>query len=630
MMNGPWPEPGHGIMDGEISMQALEKKTSDLPAEPGVYLYKDGRGDIIYVGKAKSLRHRVRSYFQDSRQSDIKLDQLRSEISDLECIVVDNEMEALALENNLIKQHKPKYNILLRDDKTYPCIKLSVNEPFPRISVTRRVKSDGALYFGPFFPASLASRIFKLMSRHFQIRTCSIDIDGRRPRVCLDYHIKRCMGPCVASVCSREEYAGRVQDLRWFMEGKRRELVKSLRGKMLKAADEERFELAAHLRDMIRTIDQLSEPQRMSSNRTVDVDVFALHREENQAAVQLFHLRSGRVVDRHQYFWEDLTSGATRGEILASLLKQHYFSSSFTPDEVLVSSGFEDQAILASYLSSRKGRKVAVKEPRRGPKKQLLDLAHKNARLTFNQRFRTLNPGSQLIREALAELMDLENPPRRIESFDVSNIQGSDCVACMVVWQDGRMKKADYRKFIIKTVDGPDDFKSMVEVISRRYTRLLQERRVLPDLVLVDGGLGQLHAAAAALDALDLTTQPLASIAKKEELIYVRGSEQEPIHLPRHSPVLRLIQRIRDETHRFAVTFHRRRRSGRTLTSVLTQISGVGDKTAKRLLQRLGSVPQIEAASLDRLSAETSPRVARNIYDHFHQPGTSAQRSQKG
>ena len=611
-------------------MQALEKKTSDLPAEPGVYLYKDGRGDIIYVGKAKSLRHRVRSYFQDSRQSDIKLDQLRSEISDLECIVVDNEMEALALENNLIKQHKPKYNILLRDDKTYPCIKLSVNEPFPRISVTRRVKSDGALYFGPFFPASLASRIFKLMSRHFQIRTCSIEIDGKRPRVCLDYHIKRCMGPCVASVCSREEYAGRVQDLRWFMEGKRRELVKSLRGKMLKAADEERFELAAHLRDMIRTIDQLSQPQRMSSNRTVDVDVFALHREENQAAVQLFHLRSGRVVDRHQYFWEDLTTGATRGEILASLLKQYYFSSSFTPDEVLVSSGFEDQVILASYLSSRKGRKVAVKEPRRGPKKQLLDLAHKNARLTFDQRFRTLNPGSQLIREALAELMDLENPPRRIESFDVSNIQGSDCVACMVVWQDGRMKKADYRKFIIKTVDGPDDFKSMVEVISRRYTRLLQERRVLPDLVLVDGGLGQLHAAAAALDALDLTTQPLASIAKKEELIYVRGSEQEPIHLPRHSPVLRLIQRIRDETHRFAVTFHRRRRSGRTLTSVLTQISGVGDKTAKRLLQRLGSVPQIEAASLDRLSAETSPRVARNIYDHFHQPGTSAQRSQKG
>ena len=611
-------------------MQALEKKTSDLPAEPGVYLYKDGRGDIIYVGKAKSLRHRVRSYFQDSRQSDIKLDQLRSEISDLECIVVDNEMEALALENNLIKQHKPKYNILLRDDKTYPCIKLSVNEPFPRISVTRRVKSDGALYFGPFFPASLASRIFKLMSRHFQIRTCSIEIDGKRPRVCLDYHIKRCMGPCVASVCSREEYAGRVQDLRWFMEGKRRELVKSLRGKMLKAADEERFELAAHLRDMIRTIDQLSQPQRMSSNRTVDVDVFALHREENQAAVQLFHLRSGRVVDRHQYFWEDLTTGATRGEILASLLKQYYFSSSFTPDEVLVSSGFEDQVILASYLSSRKGRKVAVKEPRRGPKKQLLDLAHKNARLTFDQRFRTLNPGSQLIREALAELMDLENPPRRIESFDVSNIQGSDCVACMVVWQDGRMKKADYRKFIIKTVDGPDDFKSMVEVISRRYTRLLQERRVLPDLVLVDGGLGQLHAAAAALDALDLTTQPLASIAKREELIYVRGSEQEPIHLPKHSPVLRLIQRIRDETHRFAVTFHRRRRSGRTLTSVLTQIPGVGDKTAKRLLQRLGSVPQIEAASLDRLSAETSPRVARNVYDHFHQPGTSAQRSQKG
>jgi len=611
-------------------MQALEEKTADLPVEPGVYLYKDGRGDIIYAGKAKSLRHRVRSYFQDSRPSDIKLDQLRSEIADLECIVVDNEMEALALENNLIKQHKPKYNILLRDDKTYPCIKLTVNEPFPRILVTRRIKNDGALYFGPFFPASLASRIFKLMSRHFQIRTCSIEIDGRRPRVCLDYHIKRCMGPCVASVCSREEYADRVQDLRWFMEGKRRELIKSLRGKMLKAADEERFELAAHLRDMIRTIDQLSEPQRMSSSRNDDVDVFALHTEENNAAVQLSHLRSGRVVDRHQYFWEDLAGGATNGDILASLLKQYYFGSSFTPDEVLVSCGFEDQSILASYLSSRKGRKVVVKEPLRGSKKHLVGLAQKNARLTFDQRFRTLNPGSRMIGEALAELMDLENPPQRIESFDVSNIQGSDCVACMVVWEEGRMKKADYRKFIIKTVSGPDDFKSMVEVISRRYRRLLQERRALPDLVLVDGGVGQLHAAAAALDALDLTTQPLASIAKKEELIYVRGSEQEPLRLHRHSPVLRLIQRIRDETHRFAVTFHRRRRSGRTLTSVLTQIPGVGDKTAKRLLQRLGSVPQIAAAPLDRLIAETSPRIARNVYDHFRQPAASGRWSPQG
>ena len=611
-------------------MQALEEKTADLPAEPGVYLYKDGRDDIIYVGKAKSLRHRVRSYFQDSRPSDIKLDRLRSEIADLECIVVDNEMEALALENNLIKQHKPKYNILLRDDKTYPCIKLTLNEPFPRILVTRRVKNDGALYFGPFFPASLASRIFKLMSRHFQIRTCSIEIDGRRPRVCLDYHIKRCMGPCVASVCSREEYAGRVRDLRWFMEGKRRQLIKSLRGKMLKAADEERFELAAHLRDMIRTIDQLSEPQRMASNRTADLDVFAIQREENRAAVQLFHLRGGRVVDRRRYSWEDLTGGATNGDVLASLLKQYYFGSSFTPDEVLVSCGFEDMDLLASYLSSRKGRKVAVKEPRRGPKKQLVGLVQRNARLTFDQRFRTLNPGSRIIGEALADLMDLEDPPKRIESFDVSNIQGSDCVACMVVWEEGRMRKADYRKFIIRTVSGPDDFKSMVEVVSRRYRRLLQERRTLPDLVLVDGGLGQLHAAAAALDALDLTTQPLASIAKKEEIIYVRGSEQEPIRLHRNSPVLRLIQRIRDETHRFAVTFHRRRRSGRTLTSVLTQIPGVGDKTAKRLLQRLGSVPQIAAAPLDRLVAETSPRIARNVYDHFRQPAASGRWSQEG
>ena len=599
-------------------MHAIEKKTAHLPNDPGVYLYKNSQKDIIYIGKAKSLRNRVRTYFQESRSADIKLDQLRSEIADLEFIIVDNEMEALALENNLIKQHKPKYNILLRDDKTYPFIKLTVNEHYPRIYITRRVKKDGALYFGPFFPSNLASRTFKLISRHFQVRTCSIDLDGHRPRVCLDYHIKRCMGPCVTSVCSHGDYRSRVQDLKLFMEGKRVNLLESLRHKMLHAAEKERFELAAHLRDMIKTIKQLSEPQRMSSSHSVDMDVFALHQDATKAAVQLFHLRSGRVVDRREYFWEDLPARTTCSEIFSSLLKQYYFSSSFTPDEVLVCSSFDDQKILQTFLSNRKGKKVNVRTPKRGKKKQLVDLVQKNAKLTFDQRFRTMNPSSHQISQDLARLLDLENLPRRIESFDISNIQGTDSVASMVVWEDGRMKKTSYRKFIIRTVKGPDDFKSMIEVITRRYRRLHKEGQSMPNLVLVDGGLGQLHAAATALDALDLTTQPLASIAKKEEIIYLRGREEEPLRLEKHSAVLRLMQRIRDETHRFAVSFHRQRRSARTISSALLKIPGVGQKTAKHLLQKLGSVPQISVASLDQLAEAISPLIAKKVYDHFH------------
>jgi excinuclease ABC subunit C len=600
----------------------LEEKLSNLPIEPGVYLYKDSKGKIIYVGKAKSLRIRVRSYFQDSRNVDFKLDHLRAEITDLEFIVVDNEMEALALENNLIKQHKPKFNILLRDDKTYPYIKLTLNEAYPRIYVTRRVKKDGGLYFGPYFPASLAHRTFKLISRYFQIRTCSIDVDGNRPRVCLDYHIKRCMGPCVRSVCSKEEYASRVQDLKLFMEGKRTDLVKSLTAKMQAAAQEERFELAAHLRDTIRTIDQLSEPQRISSNESGNLDVYALHREESKAAAQLFHLRSGKVVDRREFFWEELAEGVNSGEILSALLKQYYFNSDFTPDEILTQRDFEDREILEDFLSTRKGRRVNIKVPQRGTKRDLVKLASTNAKLAFDQRFRVLSPSSGVIGESLASALGLENPPGRIECFDISNIQGTDSVASMVVWEDGKMKKSDYRKFIIKTVEGADDFKSIREVVFRRYRRLQEEQKPLPGLVLIDGGLGQLHAAASALEELNLPTQPLASIAKKEEVIFVFGSEEDPIVLDKHSPVLHLVQMIRDETHRFGVTFHRQRRSKRTLTSAIAEIPGVGEKTSKLLLRKFGSTKAIRELSVEELSREIAPHLAKRVYEHFHHENT--------
>lgn len=599
-------------------MQNFRQKIIDVPQEPGVYLYKNSRGKVIYVGKANSLRNRMKSYFQRSKNTDIKLDQLKLDIANFEFVVVDNEMEALALENNLIKQYKPKYNILLRDDKTYPCIKLTINETFPRIYVTRKIKQDGALYFGPFSPSNLASRTFKLISRHFQIRTCSINIDGKRPRVCLDYHIKRCMGPCVSSTCSQQEYESRVQDLKLFMEGKQSDLLQSLRKKMIQASKEERFEMAAHLRDTIQTINQLSKPQRISSSQSINIDLFALHQEETKAAVQLFHLRKGRIVDRQEYFWDDLRIGTTSSDIFSSLLKQYYLNSRFIPDQVLVTSSFEDQETLEHFLSTQKKHKVKVKVPLRGHKKKLINLVQKNSKLSFDQRFRTINPPAQMIKQALAELMDLATFPRKIEAFDISNIQGTDSVASMVVWKDGQMKKNEYRKFIIKTVSGIDDFKSMVEVITRRYSRLIKENHSLPDLILVDGGLGQLNAAASTLDALDLTTQPLASIAKKEELIYVRGNQKEPIRLEKHSPVLRLIQKIRDESHRFALSFHRQRRSTRMLSSHLIKITGVGDKTAKLLLQRLGSVRRISSASLDQLTQVVPQKIAKNVYDHFH------------
>jgi excinuclease ABC subunit C len=617
---GVWEAALRGIIEGGESMETLEEKLSQIPVEPGVYLYKDVGGKTIYVGKAKSLRNRVRTYFQTSRTADFKLDQLRTEIADVDFILVDNEMEALALENNLIKQYKPKYNILLRDDKTYPYIKLTVNEDFPRMFVTRRVKKDGGLYYGPYFPANLASRTFKLISRYFQIRTCSIDVDGNRPRPCLDYHIKRCMGPCVSTICDKEEYAGRVQDLRLFMEGKQPDLVKRLSERMLRAAEEERFELAAHLHDTIRTIEQLSEPQKISSLAAANVDVFGCYREDEKAAVQLFHMRNGQVVDRREFFWEMLSPGTTTGEVMGSLLKQYYCGSEFTPDEVYVPEDFEDREILAAFLSARKGRKVEIRKPQRGTKKDFVELVDRNAKLAFDQRFRTLNPSLQTIGSALASLLGLEDPPNRIESFDISNIQGTDSVASMVVWEAGKMKKSDYRKFIIKTVEGPDDFKSMKEVVSRRYRRMLEEQRELPDLALIDGGLGQLHAAAEALDEVDLPTLPLASIAKREEIIYVRGREDEPILLEKHSPVLHLIQRIRDETHRFAVTFHRQRRGRRTLTSELVTIPGVSSKTSKLLLRKFGSAKDLRQTSLEELSKEVAPRLARRVYRYFH-PG---------
>ena len=549
----------------------VEAKLKRIPPGPGVYLYKDAESQTIYVGKAKSLRNRVRTYFQQSRNLDERKDQMMDAIEDLEFIVTDTEGEALALENNLIKQHKPKYNILLRDDKTYPFIKLSVNEPFPRAIITRRIRKDGALYYGPFFPAGLARKTLKLIERYFLIRNCNIQIDGKRPRPCLQYYIQRCLGPCVEGLTSYEQYQEAVKDVKFLLEGRNSDLIERLQTKMQEAAANEQYELAAHYRDAIQTMETLAERQKMAVMAYDDIDIFGYHHEENMVAVSIFHMRGGRVVDKRELFWED-QDNFDAGEFFGSVLKQYYVDAPFIPVETHVPTDFEDRGLLEEWLSARRGRKVEIRTPQRGGKREMMELVHRNARLSFMQRFRAAVPSPAAISREVEEALDIEKPPRRIECFDISNLQGSDVVASMVVWEDGRMKKSDYRRFIIRSLSGlPDDFQSMREVVTRRYKRIQEEGQSMPDLILIDGGIGQLHAAQSALDELNVVDQALASIAKKEEIIYVAGREDDPIVLDRRSAVLRLIQQIRDESHRFAINFHRERRGRRTLTSELAE-----------------------------------------------------------
>ena len=584
----------------------LGTKLRAIPAGPGVYLYKDSLGDIIYVGKAKSLRNRVRSYFQESRSLDERKDQMMAAIADVEFIVTDTEGEALALENNLIKQNKPKYNVLLRDDKTYPYIKLTVNEPYPKALITRRVRKDGALYFGPFLPGGLARKTLRLVERHFLIRNCNIRIDGNRPRPCLQYYINRCLGPCVAELASRETYADAVSDVQMFLEGKGRDLVLRLEQKMEAAAGAQQYEAAAHYRDAIRTIEQIMERQKMASVGFDDIDIFGYQQDGPLVAVSAFHMRGGRVVNKKELFWED-REAFEPAEFFGSLLKLFYVDAPFIPVEIHVPVAFEDQELLGRWLSERKGRKVEIRTPQRGGKREMMELVHRNACLSFDQRFRATTPSAATIAREVEETLDLEKTPRRIEAFDISNLGGSDIVASMVVWREGGLKKAEYRRFIVRSVSGqPDDFKSMKEVVGRRYRRLTEEKKRMPDLILIDGGIGQLHAAQAALDELNIVDQPLASIAKREELIYIAGREDEPVVLDRRSPVLRLIQQIRDESHRFAIGFHRERRQKRGRATELSEIPGVGPRTIRKLLNNFGSLKNVRQATEDELWTVTN------------------------
>jgi excinuclease ABC subunit C len=617
----------------------LEEKIRALPTRPGVYLYKNADGEVIYVGKAKNLRSRVRSYLLEAAQANAKTGSLMRDATDVDYILVDNEHEALALENNLIKQRKPRFNILLRDDKTYPYVKLTLGDRYPKVFVTRRLRKDGSAYYGPYFPGNLAYRIAELIHRSFLLPSCKVDLSRYHPRPCLQYYIKRCLGPCVEGLTTPETYREAVRDAQMFLDGRGADLARSIEERMENAAAAEQFELAAKYRDLLVTISQLHEKQRIASADSDDADVFGYHYENGMLAVNLFHMRGGKIVDRRELFWEDVDSvlleeaGADEedvapaeqerrqfeaGAFFSALLKQLYIDQQYVPRAMYLPVDFADRAVLAALLAERSGHRVEIAVPLRGDKRSLVDLAGQNAKQSYDQRFRVMQPSQKAIREALQDVLMLPEPPRRIECFDISHIQGAETVASMVVWEDGAMKKSDYRKFQIKTVEGVDDFASMREVVSRRYRRIVEEKRPMPSLILVDGGLGQLHAAAEALEELGLTTQPLASIAKREEIIYLYGQENEPVVLERRSPVLHLIQRVRDESHRFAIAYHRKRREMRDRDSELLTIPGVGARTRTRLLEHFGSLRSVQQAGLEALTAVVPRKTAETIYAHFH------------
>ena len=732
----------------------LYEKIRTLPTQPGVYLYKNAEGEVIYVGKANNLRSRVRSYLLEAAQANAKTGSLMREAVDLDYILVANEHEALALENNLIKQRKPRFNILLRDDKTYPYVKLTLADRFPKVFVTRRLRKDGAAYYGPYFPGNLAYRIVELIHRSFLIPSCKVDLSRYHPRACLQYYIHRCLGPCVDGFTTAETYSNAVRDAQLFLEGRHAELERTLSARMSAAAEAEQFEAAARLRDQLSTVHQLQEKQRIATaEQSDDADVFGYHFEDGSLAVNLFHVRQGKIVDRREFFWEDLPGllepaeelgvpgldsetwestnagiatevlkghgGAPSGPrarmspneeeaalapegiqsqepafhagpVFSALLKQLYIDQHYVPRSILVPVDFADRETLSNLLTGRTGHRIEIAVPQRGEKRSLVDLAGQNAKQSYIQRFRVLVPSRKAIQEALADILTLPDLPRRIECFDISHIQGAETVASMVVWQDGKMNKQLYRKFKVMTVAGVDDFASMREVVHRRYKRLLEssnkaegapgpgspraglrpwgggpdsgtweststhqqtpdlkghdlsradeslkssgalapegksskEPQTLPTLILIDGGLGQLHAAAEALESLGLTTQPLASIAKREEVIYLHGQEEEPIVLDRRSPVLHLVQLIRDESHRFAVGYHRQRRAMRDRDSELLNIPGVGPQTRQRLLTHFGSLRDIQQASTESLAAVVPRKTAETIWSHFHRtPG---------
>jgi excinuclease ABC subunit C len=613
----------------------LKEQIARLPEQPGVYLYANAAGETIYVGKARRLRDRVRSYL-GARGANPKTDALLDEIAAVSVIVTDSVVEALALEHNLIKQRAPRYNILLRDDKNYPYLQLTTGEAFPRVLVARAVARDGHFYAGPFLPARLARRTMGLTHKLFGIRSCNEVITGDRARPCLEFDIKRCLAPCVAALCTPERYAQAVDDTRLFLEGRNQELADHLHARMMEAAADERFEEAAALRDAMRTVQAIRErQQKMATPQLGDRDVFGVKAGPSGAVVQVFQVRAGRVVERIEFVAEAGSDTGLAAPVIGAALQQFYAEQAPPPD-VHVPELPEEVEALGTWLSSVAGRKVRISVPQRGDKRGLLDLVHRNAEIAYRARFDANGTAQYEALEQIQAALRLRELPRRIDGFDISTIQGAETVASMVVCEDGRMMRGDYRKF---RVAGPepgrsgappsrrregaapaerflDDFAAMEQVVRRRYARVLESGGPFPDLIVIDGGKGQLNAAYAALEHVGLSNLVAVGLAKKEELVFTRDSER-PLALDPHGPALHLLQRIRDEAHRFAVTFHRKARAMRDLRSELDEVPGVGPRRRKTLLTRFGSLAGVRRATREELTAVVGPRAADAIVAHF-------------
>ncbi len=606
-----------------MAIQDLKEQIARLPEQPGVYLYYNERGETIYVGKARALRDRTRSYLGAYGMSP-RHDALLDEAVKLEVIVTDSVVEALALENHLIKQRSPKYNILLRDDKNYPYLQLTTTEGFPRVLIARSAERDGNVYAGPFLPAKFARRTMSLTHKVFGIRSCNEVITGFRSRPCLEHDIGRCLAPCVVTVCSAERYAVAVADTRLFLEGRNEELADQLRGRMLEASSNERFEEAAQLRDAMRTVEAVRErTQKMASAELGDRDVLGIKIGARGAVVAVFIVRGGRVIERIEFIWDAEESGESEASVLEAAIQQFY-SDTDPPPEIHVPSLPDDHEVLEDWLSEKAGRKVRIAVPQRGTKKGMMELAHRNAGLTYRTRFDTEATANYDALERLQQVLRLPKLPRRIDCFDISTIQGSETVASMVVCEDGRMKKGEYRKFKVKSeklkIEGHDrfldDFAAMEQVVRRRYARVLENGGPFPDLIVIDGGKGQLNAAYAALETVGLSNRVAVGLATKEELVFTRD-RMEPLALDPHGPALRLLQRIRDEAHRFALTFHRQSRARRDLQSELDVIPGVGTRRRKTLLTAFGSLAGVRRATREELARVVGGKAADAVIAHF-------------
>ena len=602
---------------------ALQEKLNGLPTQPGVYLYYNENGKVIYVGKAKNLRSRVRSYFQDARNLDNKTNRLVKNIRDLNTILVDSEVEALILESNLIKEHKPRYNVTLKDDKSYPFIRIT-NEPYPRVFVTRRIIKDGSRYLGPYTEVKHLRHIMKIAQKIFPIRSCRFRLDekmiaARKVKLCLDYHINRCQGPC-EDLVSQAEYGEMINQVERFLKGKTRDLVSELQQRMQKASEEMNFEEAARIRDQIRLIEEFDYlPRKVVLGDFEDRDVFGLARDDNDACGVVFKIRDGKVIGR-QHFYLNGVAEKSEGEILETFLKQYYLNIDYFPRQLLLPFPLESEHdLIENWLSKTATFKVEMAVPQKGEKHKLVNLCAKNAKFLLEelmlQKLQQEDHVSYNV-EDLQKHLALKNPPVRIEGFDISNIQGTDAVASMVCFINGRARKSEYRIFKIRSKDTPDDFLMMNEAVFRRYKRRLAENEPLPDLILIDGGKGQLNSAVQALESLGIKDQPILGLAKRLEEVFIPG-KPDPIIISKRASGLKLLQQIRDEAHRFAITHFRKQHKKTVLKSPLDEIQGIGPSRKTHLLKTFGSLKRIKEASLQDLTGKGKlpEKVARQLLE---------------